>query len=91
MSTKVLTAHVPLPLAKKVDKLAGRMERSRGWIVKEALTDWIEREERHHRLTLEGLAAIDAGDVYEHEDVKAWVKSLGTKKPLPLPTRRARK
>ena len=35
--TKVLTAHVPLPLAKKVDQMAARLERSRGWIMKQAL------------------------------------------------------
>ena len=29
MDTKVLTAHVPLPLAEKVDQIAGRLERNR--------------------------------------------------------------
>lgn len=29
-ATKVLTAHVPLPLAEKVDQMASRLERSRG-------------------------------------------------------------
>ena len=38
IDTKILTAHVPLPLAEKVDQLAARLERSRGWIVKQALT-----------------------------------------------------
>ncbi|MFW5397033.1 MAG: ribbon-helix-helix CopG family protein, partial [Candidatus Accumulibacter regalis] len=28
--TKVLTAHVPIPLAEKVDQMAARLERSRG-------------------------------------------------------------
>lgn len=40
--TKVLTAHVPLPLAEKVDQITARLERSRGWIVKQALTAWID-------------------------------------------------
>ena len=34
--TRVLTAHVPVPLAEKVDQLADRLERSRGWIMKQA-------------------------------------------------------
>jgi predicted transcriptional regulator len=38
MLTKVLTAHVPVPLIEKVDLIAARMERSRGWIVKQALS-----------------------------------------------------
>ena len=37
METRVLTAHVPIELANKVDELAERLERSRGWIVKQAL------------------------------------------------------
>jgi predicted transcriptional regulator len=41
--TKVLTAHVPLPLADKVDLLAARLERSRGWVVKQALSAWVDQ------------------------------------------------
>jgi predicted transcriptional regulator len=45
METKVLTAHVPLPLAEKVDALAARLERPRGWIIKQALAAFIDQEE----------------------------------------------
>jgi len=41
--TKVITAHVPLVLADKVDRLATRLDRSRGWIVKQALAAWIDQ------------------------------------------------
>jgi len=85
METKVLTAHVPLALAEKVDSLAARLERSRGWIIKQALAAWIEQEEERRRLTLEGLADIDAGRVIDHEAVQAWAESLGTDDPLPVP------
>jgi predicted transcriptional regulator len=84
METKVLAAHVPLPLAEKVDQLAARLERSRGWIVKQALTAWIDQEERR-RLTLEALADIDRGDVIDHQSVQAWADSLDSEKPLSLP------
>ncbi len=87
MDTKVLTAHVPLALAEQVDELAARLERSRGWIVKQALSAWIEQEEERHRLTLEALADVDAGHVIDHQAVQAWADSLGTKKPLPPPRR----
>jgi predicted transcriptional regulator len=85
METKVLTAHVPMALADKVDQLAARLERSRGWIVKQALTDWVELEEERRRLTLEGLADIDAGRVVDHADLQAWVASLddGPAEPAP--------
>jgi len=85
METKVLTAHVPLELADRVDELAERLDRSKGWIVKQALSAWIDQEEERHRLTLEAIASVDAGRLVDHERVVAWAKSLGTKKPLPLP------
>jgi predicted transcriptional regulator len=85
MQTKVVTAHIPLPLSEKVDDLAKTMDRSRGWIMKQALSDWVDKEEWRHRLTMEGLAAVDAGDVVDGEVVTAWVDSLGTEHPLPKP------
>ena len=88
METKVVTAHVPLPLAEKLDDLAERLERSRGWIVKQALTAWIDREEERHRLTVEALSDVDAGRAIDHRAVRAWADSLGTDKPLPPPRRR---
>ncbi|MEW6684444.1 MAG: ribbon-helix-helix domain-containing protein [Nitrospirota bacterium] len=85
MTTKVLTAHVPLPLAKKVDQMAARLERSRGWIVKQALSAWIAQEEERRQLTLDALADVDAGHVIDHQAVQAWADSLDTKQPLPAP------
>ncbi|TCA36143.1 ribbon-helix-helix protein, CopG family [Rhizobium leguminosarum bv. viciae] len=85
METKVLTAHVPLPLAQKVDQLASRLERSRGWIVKQALTAWIDQEEERRRLTIEALADVDDGNVVEHQSVQAWADSLDSDEPISLP------
>ena len=85
MDTKVITAHVPLPLAEKVDQLAARLDRPRGWIVKQALSAWVDLEEERRRLTLEALADVDAGRVIDHQAVQAWADSLGTDKPLPVP------
>lgn len=84
--TKVLTAHIPLPLADKVDQLASRLERSRGWIVKQALSAWVDQEEERSRLTREAMADVDAGRVIDHQAVQAWADSLGTANPLSAPT-----
>jgi len=87
MNTKVLTAHVPVPLAEKVDQIAARMERSRGWIVKQALSAWIDQEEERRRLTMEALDDVDAGYVIDQQAVQAWANSLTTDTPLPVPNR----
>lgn len=79
--TKVITAHVPQELAEKVDRIASRYERSRGWIVKEALSDWLDQEEQRDRLTREALADVDSGNVISHQAVQAWADSLDDEKP----------
>ena len=83
--TKVMTAHVPLPLAQKVDELAARFERSRGWIMKQALAAWVDQEEERSRMTREAMADVDAGRFIDHEAVLAWSSSLSTDAPLSAP------
>lgn len=83
--TKVITAHVPLPLAEKIDQMAARLERSRGWVVKQALAAWVDQEDERSRLTREALADVDAGRVIDHQAVQAWADSLSTNQPLPVP------
>lgn len=88
MSTKVITAHVPLELAEKVDSYAAQLDRSRGWIVKQALADWIFNEEEKDRLTLEAIADVEAGNVVSDETMQEWIESLYTDAPLPPPHER---
>jgi predicted transcriptional regulator len=83
--TRSVTAHVPEALAQKVDLMAERLERSKNWIVKQALSAWIDQEEERSRLTREALADVDAGRVIDHQAVQAWADSLGTDTPLPVP------
>lgn len=85
MTTKVLTAHIPLPLAEKVDQLATRLDRSRAWIIKQALSAWIDHEEERLRLTIEAIADVDAGRIIDHQAVQEWGESLSTETPLPVP------
>lgn len=86
MATRVLTAHVPSELAEQVDEAAARLDRPRAWIVKQALTAWLDREERRHQMTLEALEDVKAGRTVSHEDMTTWADSLGTDNPKPIPT-----
>lgn len=83
--TRSVTAHVPEHLAQKVDLMAERLDRSRNWIVKQALSAWIDQEEERSRLTLEALADVDASRVIDHQAVQAWADSLSSETPLPVP------
>lgn len=84
-ATKVITAHVPLPMADKVDQMAARLERSRGWIIKQALSAWLAQEEERNRLTQAALDDVTSGQVIDHQTLQAWADSLSTDNPLPVP------
>jgi predicted transcriptional regulator len=85
MPTQSVTAHLPVELVQKLDQYAERLERSRGWIVKQAIGDWIDREAERDRLTREALASADAGRLIDHDRVEEWLESLGSPNPTPLP------
>ena len=74
MSNRIVTAQIPLDLAEQVDLLAARLDRPKGWIVRQALASWVELETKCYQLTLEGLA--DSGRVVDHASFVAWAKSL---------------
>lgn len=85
MTSRVLTAHVPTELADKVDEAAARLDRSRAWIVKQALSAWLDREERRHQMTLHALAQVDAGETIDHEVVMEWAGRFIARQDEPQP------
>ena len=80
MDTRVVTTHLPTDLAEKLDGLAERLDRPRGWIVKEAIASFVALEEKRHRLTLEALADVEAGRTVDHAEIEAWVRGLAKPK-----------
>lgn len=82
--TRSITAHVPIEMAERMDEVSERLERSRNWIVRQALSSWLDQEEERNRLIHEALADVDAGRVIDHQAVQAWADSLATDNPLPV-------
>lgn len=80
MDTRVVTTHLPTDLAEKLDGLAERLDRPRGWIVKQAIASYVALEEKRHRLTLEALADVDTKRVVDHAAVEAWADGLARPK-----------
>lgn len=85
METRVITAHIPSAIAERIDLLAERNDRSRVWVIKQALEAWLDQEDERHRLTLEALADVSADNVISHQAVAEWASSLGSDKPLETP------
>ena len=68
MTTKVVTEHVSLDLTAE----------------KEAVATYVDIEVERHRLTVEGLADVDAGRVFDHAAIRIWADSLSSERRLPV-------
>ncbi len=76
METTVVTAHIPKELSKRVDILADRLDRSKGWLIKQALENLVLDEEEKHRLTLEAMQDVREGKTVPHSVVKQWLREI---------------
>ena len=55
---RVVTAKFPDALVSRVDEVASRIDRSKSWIVRQAVTEWLAEEERRYELTIEALKEV---------------------------------
>ena len=70
---RVVTAKLPDELVSRLDEIADRIDRSKSWIVRQALAEWLAEEQRRYELTLEALKDVDEGRTIPHEEVLAMV------------------
>ena len=68
---RVVTAKLPDELVSRMDEVADRIDRSKSWIVRQALAEWLAEEDRRYELTLEALKDVDEGRTIPHEEVLA--------------------
>jgi predicted transcriptional regulator len=74
-------------LVEKLDLLAAHTNRSKTYLVEEALTNYLEREAWQIAEIAEAVAEADAGGPFvEHEKVDAWLRSWGTDDEEPSPS-----
>ena len=71
---RVVTAKLPDDLVSRMDDVADRIDRSKSWIVRQAVTEWLAEEQRRYDLTLEALKDVDEGRTMPDEDVLAMVE-----------------
>ena len=67
---RVVTAKLPDDLVARMDEIAGRLERSKSWIVREAVAEWLSEEQRRYELTLEALKSVDEGRTHSQDEIE---------------------
>lgn len=67
---RVVTAKLPDDLVSRMDEIADRIDRSKSWIVRQAVAEWLAEEQRRYELTLEALKSVDEGRTFSQEEVE---------------------
>ncbi len=67
---RVVTAKLPDELVSRMDEVAGRIDRSKSWIVREAVAEWLAEEQRRYELTLEALRSVNEGRTFTQEEIE---------------------
>ena len=71
---RVVTTKLPDDLVKEMDDVAARMDRSKSWIVRQAVAEWLAEEQVRYEMTLEALKEVDEGRTIPHEEVLEMVE-----------------
>lgn len=80
MENRVLTIHLPVDVAERVDSAAKKNGRSRAWIAREAIYDWLALEEERHQMILRALEDVDHDAVVSHAEMLAWAQEQSSRK-----------
>lgn len=75
---RTVTAQLPDRVAQGLDVLAEAEGRSKAWLIRQAVADFLAKHEDLERLTLEGLEAARSGDLVEHAEVVDELEQWGS-------------
>jgi len=68
-------------LQERLEETAERLRRSKGWVISEALNEFVKKEERAiSRLerTKVALAQVESGQLVDGDEVMEWIASWGS-------------
>ena len=80
-----LSVRLPAAVRDQVDELAHRTRRSRSFIIKEAVSSYVQSQEQYRRELNDAIRSAQSGVGHSREQVFAWMDSWAEGKKLPLP------
>jgi len=69
MATEAFTVRTESDIVHQLDSMAGVLDRSRNYLVNQALREYLKTHARQMEKISQGIAAAERGEVIEHEDV----------------------
>jgi predicted transcriptional regulator len=92
-TTKSVSVKLDSDTRSRIDNLAIARERSSHWVMREAILQYVNREERREAFRRDTLKAWDeyqaSGAHATADEVETWLRSWGTETETPTPPCRA--
>jgi predicted transcriptional regulator len=76
MATEAFTVRAETEIVHKLDDLAGSLDRSRNYLVNQAIKEYLETHARQVEKITQGIAAADRGELVAHDDVMREMEDL---------------
>jgi predicted transcriptional regulator len=80
-----VSVRLPPELNETVTAIATALDRSKSWVIEQAVKDYVALQAWQLAAIDEGIGDADAGRVVAHDDVVAWIKSWDGPDELPTP------
>jgi predicted transcriptional regulator len=84
----VTTVRLQAEVEQRLDAIASRLNRSKGWVINRALSEYIEKqqlEQERWQQTLDAMESAAQGKVVDASEVHGWLNSWGSDKELDAP------
>ncbi len=84
----VTTFRLQADIEENLEAIAGRLHRSKSWVINQALREFIQRQELEQvrwQETLRAMESVAQGRVVSGEAVHDWLRSWGSDNELPPP------
>lgn len=84
----VTTVRLQADVEEHLEAIAGRLQRSKGWVINQALSEYIEKQQREQQRwqqTLEAMESAALGKVVDSGEVHNWLNSWGSENELDAP------
>lgn len=84
----VTTVRFQAEVEQQLEAIASRLHRSKGWVINQALSEYIEKqqlEQDRWQQTLNAMGSAAQGKVVDASEVHSWLNSWGTEHEQDVP------
>ena len=82
-ATSPVSARIDAGVLNGLDQLAEKYDRSRSWLVAQAVREYVERETEFLAFIKAGEDDIAAGRVHTQEEMEAWIEERIARRSVP--------